>query len=435
MTSSATTRNRLEKIGPGEQLNSWGGPNGLNRVIDLIDALADGWVTISAAGATTLSSNNYTADQSRMRCIKYTGSSTGTLTVPSVEKWYWVWAVTSDAIVTTGGGATATVKAGSIASVHCDGADCRKGQDNDFGGSEITNIGTPTANTSAVTKAYADGLAFASTNLPGITASTNGQAVKSDGSTAAWGYTGFQGFLTKTSGYTIALTDRAKIVLCNGTFTLAASSVSTLGAQYYARIINIGTGLVTFDPNSAETITFPGQSAKASCVLLPGEGIDIFSDGSSGFYATLCVKPNICLYAYETTPPSYTAATWTARVISTLSVNTIGASYSSGEIQGVPAGVYQAEFSANGAKSNSFSARLYNNTTAAVLGYSDTAQPVNAEDTSVTATGVLDINLSATTSLTLATYGSAVGGAWSVTAAGGGAPAVAAQLRLFRVSP
>lgn len=433
MPSSATTRNRLEKIAPGEQLNSWGGPNGLNRVIDLIDAMADGWVTVSATA--TLTSSNYVADQARMRLIKYTGASTGTITVPSVEKWYWVRAVSADVILTTGGGATATVKAGDFAAVACDGTDCRKIQTSDFGGDEITNIGTPTANASAVTKAYADGLAFNSTDLPGITAATNGQAVKSNGTAALWDYTGFQGFVTKTANYTIVLTDRATAILCNGTFTLSAASVLTLGSKFYAKIINVGTGLVTFDPNASDTITFPGYSAKTSAVLLPGEGIEIFSDGSTGFYGTVCMSPDLCLYAYESSTPSYVQSTWTDRNIANLEVNTVGATYASSVIEDVPPGVYRAEFSAIGTATNAFSARLYDNTSAAVLAYADTANAASAESTSATARGSQDISLTAFTDLKVSSYSATAGGSWSVTGAGGGSPTVGAQLRLYRVCP
>jgi len=46
MASTATTRNRLEKQGAGENANTWGAPK-LNNLFDQVDASLDGW-TIKA---------------------------------------------------------------------------------------------------------------------------------------------------------------------------------------------------------------------------------------------------------------------------------------------------------------------------------------------------------------------------------------------------
>jgi hypothetical protein len=71
MPSSYTPRNRLTKQAPGEGLNVWG--TILNTgVFELIDVLADGIVTIGAAGATTLSAANGAADQARARVLNVT---------------------------------------------------------------------------------------------------------------------------------------------------------------------------------------------------------------------------------------------------------------------------------------------------------------------------------------------------------------------------
>lgn len=472
MVSSATTRNRLEKIGPGEQLNSWGGPNGLNRVIDLIDALADGWVSVSATA--TLTSANYIADQARMRCIKYTGASSGTITIPSVEKWYWVWAVSSDVIITTGGGNTATVKAGNIASVHCDSANCYKGQDADFGGSEVTNIGTPTANASAVTKAYADGLAMAQSDLPGqnsgtlynavfsggtptsaawrrshpqSTSSNTGQVLKSTGTDGypetalQWDWDAYRGTSAKTSNYTVVTTDRGKTISCTGSFTVSMTAAATLGGSFYCRVVNAGTGLITVDPNGSETITFPGQSAKTAITLVPGEAIDIFCDGAN-FTAEVCQAVGLCFYAYESSVPTYTISTWTTRPVSNIVINTIGVTYSTGTIQGVPPGRYIAVCQANAYGTNAFSIRLYNSTASAALLYGTVGVAENF-GSSAYAEGIATINdafdLSASSNLVLQTYSSNAvsgGGGWGGGFAGaGGAPNKYSEFRLFRVGP
>ncbi|WP_454760582.1 hypothetical protein [Caulobacter segnis] len=280
MVSTPTTRNRLEKIGRGEQLNVWGGLNGLNRVIDLLDAALDGWLTVSAT--TTLTSANYIADQSRLRVIKYTGATSGTITVPSVEKWYIVKAVSADVTITTGGMTNATVKAGDTAIVICDAANCYKMQSNDFGGSEIVNIATPTTNTSATTKAYVDGIAFETSGfLPGQNPGTEFEAVFSDGEdaawhralpvnmtagqflqstgtdgfpeiTSAWAWDGYQGRQIETGAFTFTNTRRGLLLLCNGTFTVSLDAVATLGPKAHARLVNVGTGLITVDPSGSK---------------------------------------------------------------------------------------------------------------------------------------------------------------------------------------
>lgn len=138
MASTATTRNRLEKQGAGENNNTWGAPK-LNTLIDLVDSALDGVVTISASGATTLTSTNYAADQARMRVINVTATSAVTITIPSVEKWYIVRSVSAAVTVTTGGLTTATISAGALGIVVCDGAAVYKVQSSDFGGvSEFT---------------------------------------------------------------------------------------------------------------------------------------------------------------------------------------------------------------------------------------------------------------------------------------------------------
>lgn len=183
MPSTYTTSLRLNKQATGENSNVWG--NNLNTgVIDLLDFASDGTVTISASGATTLTTANGTTDQARGRILNYTGTSAGTLTIPSVSKWYWVRAATS-AVTVTNGGSSATVEAGEIVAIVTNGTTIWKALANDFGGNRVKNIGAPTENTDAATKKYVDDTAFASTELPGQTGNA-GKFVKTDGTTASW---------------------------------------------------------------------------------------------------------------------------------------------------------------------------------------------------------------------------------------------------------
>ena len=170
MPASPTTRNRFKKPEVGAELNTWG--EALNTsVIDLVDSAIDGWVTISSGGATTLTSTNYVADQSRMRLINYTAATAGVLTIPSVQKWYLVRAPSANVEITNGG-TSVTVLAGDTAIVATDGSTVYKVQTNDFNSRKLTNVQDPTSDQHAATKKYVDDEILASVlygTLPGLT--------------------------------------------------------------------------------------------------------------------------------------------------------------------------------------------------------------------------------------------------------------------------
>lgn len=123
MASTATTRNRFEKQGPGENLNSWGAK--LNSALELVDAAMDGVSSYTLNGAKTLTSVNFSTDEARMRVQNITGGTGGTVTIPSVEKLYVVRNVASgSAVFTTGTGNTAAVASGLVVLLFCDGVNC-----------------------------------------------------------------------------------------------------------------------------------------------------------------------------------------------------------------------------------------------------------------------------------------------------------------------
>lgn len=125
MPSSATSRNRFEKQGAGENANAWG--TKLNTtVFDLVDEALDGRTSFALSGAKTLSATNFASDEARKRVIDVTGGTGGTVTIPAVEKWYMLRnASAGNVIVTTGSGATATIGAGLMAILFCDGTNVR----------------------------------------------------------------------------------------------------------------------------------------------------------------------------------------------------------------------------------------------------------------------------------------------------------------------
>lgn len=175
MASTYTTRNRYTLQGIGENTNTWG--TILNAgVFDLVDFAMDGIVTISSTGATTLTTANGSTDQARGRVLNYTGATSGTLTIPSVSKVYFVRSATAEVVITNGSNSL-TIKAGDFAVVVTDGTNVWRVANNEFP--------TPTQTYQAATKEYADGLAL-STALPGQTGNA-GKFVTTDGTTASWG--------------------------------------------------------------------------------------------------------------------------------------------------------------------------------------------------------------------------------------------------------
>lgn len=120
MTSTSTNSNRLNKQGTGDNPDAWGSV--LNQqVFDLIDESLDGVTTLSVNGPVTLTSVNYSTDQSRKRILKITGIG-GVVTIPGVSKSYIVHnSGTGVVTIKTSAGAGALVPAGTITVVYCDG--------------------------------------------------------------------------------------------------------------------------------------------------------------------------------------------------------------------------------------------------------------------------------------------------------------------------
>jgi hypothetical protein len=63
----------------------------------------------------------------------------------------------------------------------------------------------------------------------------------------------------KTSAYTLVAGDKGTLIeVTSGTFTLSLTAAATLGSGWWCYVSNIGSGLITIDPNSSETITVNG---------------------------------------------------------------------------------------------------------------------------------------------------------------------------------
>lgn len=81
---------------------------------------------------------------------------------------------------------------------------------------------------------------------------------------------------TKSGAYTLVLADKGALIDCTGTWTLSLTTAATLGAGWWCYVRNKGTGDITLDPNSTETI-----DGLASFVLYPGAVRLVLCDGTA----------------------------------------------------------------------------------------------------------------------------------------------------------
>ena len=74
------------------------------------------------------------------------------------------------------------------------------------------------------------------------------------GAQAALGAILGAGAATKTAAYTVASTDRGKVIACSGTFAVTLPDASAVGSGFAVAVANYSTGTITVDPFSAQTI-------------------------------------------------------------------------------------------------------------------------------------------------------------------------------------
>ena len=144
--------------------------------------------------------------------------------------------------------------------------------------SAVTSITVPTRSV-GTSGAYAASVDFVNASLISANASLPGQVgnagkfMKTDGTNPSWAYV--MAYIAKSAGFTAVAGDSGSMFDCTGTWTLAIAASSTLGPSWYCYIRNAGSGVITIDPNSSETI---GGSATYS--IYPGHFALVQSNGS-----------------------------------------------------------------------------------------------------------------------------------------------------------
>jgi hypothetical protein len=233
---SYTTRNRLIKQGTGNNSNLWGDLQS-SQDFDLTDFALDGWSTVALTGAYSLTTANGSTDEARSRMLKFTGTGSFTVTIPSVSKWYLIWnACTSDLTITTGAGATVTLGTGDKRVVFTDGSVV---YEPGWGGTDP--------------KTYVDTLAWTynAGALP-AQAGNAGKYVTTNGATASWGNPfaspSFTGGATLTGGLTFDGAVKGNVV------AVGATTLDVSAGEYQTKAIS---GDTTF----SLTGTTSGRSA------------------------------------------------------------------------------------------------------------------------------------------------------------------------------
>ena len=82
--------------------------------------------------------------------------------------------------------------------------------------------------------------------------------------------------VSRSSNTILAVADIGKFFLATSTFTQTLTAAATLGVGWFCDYRNDGTGVITIDPNAAETV-----DGATTIALNPAESITLFCDGSN----------------------------------------------------------------------------------------------------------------------------------------------------------
>lgn len=98
--------------------------------------------------------------------------------------------------------------------------------------------------------------------------------------------------VARSSNTIIGVGDFGRTLVCTSTFTQTLTAAATLGDGFMFRIRNDGTGVITIDPNSSETI-----DGATTIALMPGESCTIFCNGTS--FKTIGRAPTFLQWAFK----------------------------------------------------------------------------------------------------------------------------------------
>ena len=133
---------------------------------------------------------------------------------------------------------------------------------------------------------------------------TNGQVLQTNGSgTLSFAAAGASIVRSaRTSNTILGVADKGNLIeATSGTYTQTITAAATLGSGWWCYVSNAGSGFITLDPNSSETITV-NQNALTTWVLWPNEIGLLICNGSNFFYYS--VRKGFCTVTVSGTPSS-----------------------------------------------------------------------------------------------------------------------------------
>jgi hypothetical protein len=302
MPSTASTRLRLEKMATGERTNTWGTTQNAAQ-FDLLDEAVAGVETIALTGNHTLTSTNYVSDEARNMGLRFTGSlvSGATITIPTVEKLYFVINDSGQTLTFSAGGTTGEVENGRRKWVACNGTDVYVGEDGAdkeyvdqqdalrlalTGGTltgalntnsnitmtagAFTLAAAPTVDLHASTKKYVDDTAFtaAGGNLP-AQGGNSGKFLTTNGTIASWGVVDLSTLQPLDSDLTaiaaLSTTAYGRSYLTRASPVSIDHTVSPYTAAY-------GQTLLVDSSGGAVTINLPAAVAGGSSIVVMDVG-------------------------------------------------------------------------------------------------------------------------------------------------------------------
>jgi len=100
--------------------------------------------------------------------------------------------------------------------------------------------------------------------------------------------------LARSSNTILGVADRGRMLNCTSTFTQTFAAAATLGDGWFCFIRNNGSGVVTLDPDGAETI-----DGETTLALQPGESCIVWCTGSA--FVTVGLASSVSSGTHSTT--------------------------------------------------------------------------------------------------------------------------------------
>jgi hypothetical protein len=271
MASTFTASLRLNLQATGDSLNVWGQILNGQAVTPLEQAIA-GITTLTVNAPVTLTTNNGVPDQARSMMLNLSGTG-GVVTIPTATKLYLVINTGTGAmVITTGGGATASIPAGASDLVMCDGTQVYR----------VSVDAVDLASTLAAAKAYTDAAAFSSASgtLPGQ-AGNGGKFLSTNGVTPSWlsvpqlaSVQTWSAAQTFSGGLSGTLTGS---LIGNASSATTAASAATAGSATTAGSANTANSATT-----AATATFATTAGSATAATTATSAVSATTATTAG---------------------------------------------------------------------------------------------------------------------------------------------------------